>query len=69
MLKIKRLKEDDDRFGHKKGDLVLVETKYDWDPEKCICIGTIIIDNEHSFYNDELISVTDEEIKGLRKLK
>ena len=61
-IKFKRLKEDDERFGHKKGDIVIVETNYDWDPEKVDCLAKVTPWNDHSFYKSQLESVKPEEI-------
>ena len=61
-IKFKKLKKDDESLGYKKGDIVVVETNYDWDPEKCICIGKLIPRNDHSFYNYQLESVDRQEL-------
>lgn len=62
MIKFRKLKENDERFGFKKGDIVVVETDYDWDPDKVICIGKLEIRNDNSFYKEQLEPVTAEEL-------
>ena len=68
-IKFKRVKEDDPRFGHKAGDIVIVETNYDWDPEKVICVGEFKPRGDHSFYKHELEAVTHEELLALEKVE
>ena len=36
-LAIRVYKDDDERFGHKKGDVMVVDLDYDWDDDKCVC--------------------------------
>lgn len=62
MIKFRRMREDDTCFGHKKGEIVVIETNFDWDPEKVICIGKLIPHNDHSFYTGQLDLVTYEEL-------
>jgi hypothetical protein len=44
MIKFRRVKEDDLICDLKAGDIVVVDENYDWDPDKCILIGKVIID-------------------------
>ena len=64
-IKFKKVKKDDESFNLKAGDIVVVETNYDWDPEKCICIGKLEIRNNHSLYEECLESITKEELCSL----
>lgn len=65
-LKFMKVKEDDKRFGYKAGDVVLVETNFDWDPDKVICVGKLTPRNDHSFYRENLEKITQEELLSLR---
>jgi hypothetical protein len=63
-LEVKRLKKDDPSFGFKKGDYVLVDTDYSWDKQKCICVAKLSVRNDHSFYLNQLDSVTVSKLDG-----
>lgn len=65
-IKFRRVKEDDKRFGYKAGDIVVVETNYDWDPKKCICIGKLEIRNDHSFYNESLERIEAQDLRDAK---
>jgi hypothetical protein len=66
MIKFKRVKEDDLICDLKAGDIVVVDENYDWDPDKCILIGKVIIDNEHSMYKEELEPIEKQELVDAR---
>lgn len=66
-IKFRRMKKDDPRFDLKKGDIVVVETNYDWDPDKCICIGKLVIHNDHSLYNEQIEVVHKDELVELKR--
>lgn len=67
MLKLFKMKKDDVRFGLKENDIVLVETDYDWDPEKVICVGVLQIKNDNSLYKHQLKKISDDELRRLGK--
>lgn len=64
-LQFRKLKEDDEQFGHKAGDIVLVETEYDWDPEKVEIVAKLVPRNDHSFYKSQLSTISLGEIKKI----
>ena len=63
-LKIMKLRKANKGIKAKAGDLVLVETNYDWDSDKVIliCVLRRGSDLERSEYKVELNNVTDDEI-------
>ncbi len=61
-LALRQMKEDDERFGHKKGDVVVVDLDYDYDPEKVECLGAVKFSHGHSFYKTQLKTVDNESI-------
>lgn len=69
MLKLYRMKEDDSRFELKKNDIVLVETNYDWDPDKVICVGVLQIKNDNSLYKHQIKKISNDELRKLGKSK
>lgn len=65
-LKIAKICSNDKRFGFKVGDLVLIDTDYDWDPEKVIGVFRLpkkILSN--SFYKTQIEVLTEEEVYKL----
>nr|BFD64945.1 hypothetical protein BdHM001_36260 [Bdellovibrio sp. HM001] len=63
----RRVKKDDERFGLKAGDIVVVDTNYDWDHEKVICIGKLEVRNNHSLYKECLEPITIQELRDLNE--
>lgn len=63
-LAIRRVREDDERFGIKKGDMLLVDLDYDWDPGKVSVMAVLPrgCDPGCSQYKKMLAKPTDEEI-------
>jgi hypothetical protein len=51
MIKFRRVKEDDLICDLKAGDIVVVDENYDWDPDKCILIGKVIIDKVPVYFH------------------
>lgn len=68
MIQFKRITKDDPRFNLKKGDIVAVETNYEWDDEKCICIGKLEIHNDHSLYNESLEDISVHELSKKKEV-
>ena len=68
-IEFKRLLNDDKQFGYKKGDIVVVDTNYDWDPDKVICVGKLQVRNDHSFYRESLEDVDEQELADLIPVK
>lgn len=71
-LALRQLKEDDESFGYKAGDVFVVDLEYDWDSEKVECIAKIAITNEgagHSFYKSQLQSVDNDLVLKLLEEK
>lgn len=52
-MKIVQLKSDDERFGHKAGDLFVVEDA-DYDDDKYVGVKIVIEQIDNAFYKDQM---------------
>lgn len=56
-MRLKKLTEDDEQFGHKAGDIFIVEDA-DYDSDKCIGVKVQIVGLGNSFYKEQLKNAT-----------
>lgn len=65
-LKLAKMKEDDARFELKKGDIVLIDTDYDWDNDKAVCVGVLSIRNQNAVYKDQVELLEADQVMELK---
>lgn len=63
-MKLKQLKKDDERFGHKAGDIFIVE-QADYDDDKYVGAKIRIELINNSFYKSELMPAQISDIEVL----
>lgn len=61
MIKIMKHKNGDKSLKIKKGQMVVVETNYGWDPEKVILVGKLIKIKDRSEYKSSLENCEETE--------
>lgn len=61
-MKLVELKHDDERFGHKAGDLFMVEDA-DYDGDKYVGVKVVIQKLDNSFYKTQMKNAPAHKLK------
>ena len=61
-MKLKQLKEADERFGHKAGDIFLVDDA-DYDSDKFVGFKVLLVSCDNSFYKVQMKAATVKDLE------
>lgn len=63
-MKLVELKEDDPQFGHKAGDLFMVEDA-DYDGDKCVGVKVVVKKVDNAFYKTQFRNAPSHRINTI----